>query len=328
MQLGIFSRALAAAAALGILAVAAPDTPASAQSGLFGERLASSRAEPGASAWDKALTSRLRLIAARTSATLLPGEEALAAGVEITLDPKWKTYWSSPGDTGIAPMFDFDRSANVASVDVAYPMPERFDYPGDISFGYETQVVFPLTVTPKDPSQPVKLVADVMYGACEELCIPVEAQATLSLPVTAGEAGGAASAFAGLIADWRSRVPAEHGAILTSVSATMQDQASFLEITVAAPSGFTDPVLIAEPTGGEGRVYLGSPTRALDERQAGFVFPVKTRRKHAGLEAGVVFTITLGDETANGTQWAQQFEYSLPPARSRDGHADSNTSAD
>lgn len=327
MQLGVFNIALPAAAALGILASAAPHTPASAQSSLFGERFGSSRAEPGASAWDKALTSRLRLIAARTSATLLPGEEALLAGVEITLDPKWKTYWSSPGDTGIAPLFSFDRSVNVASVDVAYPMPERFDYPGDISFGYETQVVFPLTVTPDDPSQPVELVADVMYGACEELCIPVEAQAALSLPAASGDGTGAASQFAGLLADWRSRVPAEHDATLTSVSATMTDQATVLEIMVAAPSDFTDPVLIAEPTGGEGRVYLGSPTRTLDEGQASFVFPVKTRRKHAGLEAGVVFTITLGDETANGTSWAQQFAYSLPPARSQDRDADSDTSA-
>ena len=327
MQIGVFSIALPAAAALGILAIAAPDSAASAQSSLFGERFASSRAEPGASAWDKALTSRLRLIAARTSATMLPGEEALVAGVEITLDPNWKTYWSSPGDTGIAPMFSFDRSVNVASVDVAYPMPERFDYPGDISFGYETQVVFPLTVTPVDPSQPVELVADVMYGACEELCIPVEAQATLSLLVGGGEGTSAASPFAGLLADWRSRVPAEHDAELTSVSATMKDQASFLEIMVTAPSDFTDPVLIAEPTGGEGRVYLGSPTRALNEGQASFVFPVKTRRKHAGLEAGVAFTITLGDETANGTQWAQQFQYSLPPAKSHNADADTDTSA-
>lgn len=327
MQIGIFNSALPAIAALGILAIAAPDTPASAQSSLFGERLASSRAEPGASAWDKALTSRLRLIAARTSATMLPGEEAIVAGVEITLDPKWKTYWSSPGDSGIAPMFSFDRSVNVASVDVAYPMPERFDYPGDISFGYETQVVFPLTVTPHDPTQPVELVADVMYGACEELCIPVEAQAKLSFPVAGGEGGAAASPFAGLIADWRSRVPAEHGAALTSVSATIEDQAAFLDIMVAAPSNFTDPVLIAEPTGGEGRVYLGSPTRTLDEGQASFVFPVKTRRKHAGLDAGVVFTITLGDETADGTHWAQQFEYSLPPAKSQDADADSDASA-
>ncbi|MEO0962744.1 MAG: protein-disulfide reductase DsbD domain-containing protein, partial [Pseudomonadota bacterium] len=290
MQIGVFSIALPAATVLGILAITAPDTPASAQSSLFGERFASSRAEPGASAWDKALTSRMRLIAARTSAMMLPGEEALEAGVEITLDPRWKTYWSSPGDTGIAPMFSFDRSVNVASVDVAYPMPDRFDYPGDISFGYETQVVFPLTVTPEDPSESVELVADVMYGACEELCIPVEAQATLSLPGAVGAVAtgtGAVSQFAGLLADWRSRVPAEHDAALESVSATMKDHATFLEIVVAAPSDFTDPVLIAEPNGGEGRVYLGSPTRTLDQGQASFVFPVKTRRKHAGLEAGV-----------------------------------------
>lgn len=320
MQFNVSSMALRAAAAFGILAIAAQGMPASAQSGLLGERFSTARAEPGASAWDKGLTSQLRLIAARTGATLLPGEDALVAGIEITLDPKWKTYWSSPGDTGIAPLFSFERSINVASVEVSYPMPDRFDYPGDISFGYETQVVFPLAVTPEDTSLPVELVANVMYGACEELCIPVEAQVTLSLPATSG----ASSQFAGVIADWHSRVPADHDASVTSVSAMVKDQATFLEIAIAAPAELNDPVLIAEPTGGEGRVYLGSPTRVLDEEQARFVFPVKTRRNHAGLDAGVAFTITLGDRATTGVHWAQQFEYHLLPAKSDDRDAETS----
>lgn len=320
MQFGVSSFVLPAAAAFGLIAVATTDTPASAQSARFGDRFAAVRAEPGASPWDTGLTSRLRLIAARTSGALLTGEETLLAGVEITLDPNWKTYWSSPGDTGIAPMFSFDRSTNVASVEVAYPMPDRFDYPGDISFGYETQVVFPVTVTPADASMPIELVADVMYGACEELCIPVEAQATLALPVTTGTS----SQFAGVLTEWRSRVPADHAAALMSVSMTEKDQKTFLEIAVAGPADLVDPVLIAEPTGGDGRVYLGSPTRTLEDAQAHFVFPVKNRRNHAGLEAGVAFTITLGDETASGARWAQQFEHHMMPANAPDRDADTS----
>src|SRR5262245_4538089 len=51
----------------------------------------------------------------------------LNAGVEIALDPGWHTYWRSPGDSGIAPSFDFAGSRNLGPVEVAFPVPERLD---------------------------------------------------------------------------------------------------------------------------------------------------------------------------------------------------------
>ena len=61
---------------------------------------------------------------------LLPGAQgeggAWRAGIEIRLDPGWKTYWRTPGDSGLPPVFDWSRSANVADVVVLWPAPERF----------------------------------------------------------------------------------------------------------------------------------------------------------------------------------------------------------
>jgi len=309
---GLFHiRARRALFGLSLLPVIAFFLTATAHSSGFGDRFSATRAEPGASVWDKSLTSQLRLIAGQTGAMPIDDGSALDAGIEITLDPKWKTYWSSPGDTGIAPMFSFERSLNVASVEVAYPMPQRFDLPGDISFGYENQVVFPLSVTPQVPGAPVTLVADVVYGACEELCIPVDAVAELEFPA----ATGAPTRFADVLSQWRARVPADHSATLDSVTAKGTGNERELVVQVTGPDAFADPVLIARPTGGAGRVYLGTPVRAFEGAQAFFTFPVKARRNHPGLEAGVEFSFTLSDEGSNQNgMWAQQFEYHLLPA--------------
>lgn len=294
-----------------MLAVWASFAPAAAQNPL-GERLIAATAHSGASPWDVSLASRMRLISAQTGTLPLAGETALGAGIEITLDDGWKTYWRNPGDTGIAPMFDFSRSVNVASVDVAYPMPQRFDLPGDISFGYKTRVVFPLAVTPQVPGLPVKLVADIVYGACEELCIPVEATTQLELAT----ANAGTTAFAADIARWRGRVPAPHDAALARVEPIDDETGTSLHVTVQAGAPLTNPVLIAELTGGPARIWLGEPDTRIDGKSAVFVFPVKIRKGGPGLGDGAKLAFTFADmpdETAGLPQWSQHFDFHLAP---------------
>src|SRR5262245_46046481 len=67
-----------------------------------------------ASPWDQDLRSAARLVAA--SATGESGNRVLRAGVEIKLQPGWKTYWRYPGDAGVPPVFDFAASDNVKLV--------------------------------------------------------------------------------------------------------------------------------------------------------------------------------------------------------------------
>ena len=42
-------------------------------------------------------------------------------GIEIRLDPHFKTYWRTPGDIGLPPSFDWSGSENVRSVEVRWP---------------------------------------------------------------------------------------------------------------------------------------------------------------------------------------------------------------
>jgi DsbC/DsbD-like thiol-disulfide interchange protein len=132
----------------------------------------------GFSAWATGLKSAVRLMAEGRE-----GDAATTrAALEIRLDPKFKTYWRSPGDAGVPPTFDWAASDNVAKVDVRFPAPIRFADGAGFSVGYDRGVAFPLVVTLKDPAKPARLGLKLNYAVCETLCIPVEADVKLAIP--------------------------------------------------------------------------------------------------------------------------------------------------
>ncbi|MEG6508753.1 protein-disulfide reductase DsbD domain-containing protein [Methyloligella sp. 2.7D] len=126
-----------------------------------------------------AADSDLRLISGKPVES---GADSIWAGIQIRLDPGWKTYWRNPGDSGVPPYFDWSGSSNLKSVDVLYPAPGNFEEAGGISYGYKNEVVFPLRVTPKDPSEPVDLKLQMEYGLCKDICIPNQAELSMALP--------------------------------------------------------------------------------------------------------------------------------------------------
>jgi DsbC/DsbD-like thiol-disulfide interchange protein len=133
-----------------------------------------------ASAWQSDGHAAARLIAGATVKT--PGNSFVRAGVEIRLEPGWKTYWRYPGDSGAPPTFSFDGSKNVKSVTVQWPAPERLaDGAGGYSIGYAGDVILPLEVTPTHAGQPSLLRMAVNYAVCGTLCIPARAALALTL---------------------------------------------------------------------------------------------------------------------------------------------------
>ncbi len=132
------------------------------------------------SAWAAEAHAAARLIGG--AAQKSDGAQWLRAGVEIRLDPGWKTYWRYPGDSGVPPTFDFAGSANVKSVTVLWPAPERFaDGGGGHSIGYHGDVVLPLRITAGDPTRTSALHLKLGYAVCGNVCIPVEASLDLKL---------------------------------------------------------------------------------------------------------------------------------------------------
>ncbi len=96
-------------------------------------------------------------------------------GLRIRVADGWKTYWRSPGDAGIPPRFDWSGSDNLAAVRIHWPRPEVFDQGGLRSIGYAGEVVLPVELFPRDPSQAVQARGDADLGVCREVCVPVRA---------------------------------------------------------------------------------------------------------------------------------------------------------
>jgi DsbC/DsbD-like thiol-disulfide interchange protein len=134
----------------------------------------------GASAWHGDARAAVRLIGGASRKDARPS--VLRAGIEIKLQPGWKTYWRYPGDSGVPPRFDFAASENVRAVSVLWPAPQRFfDGAGGASIGYGQNVILPLHVVPLRDG-PVTLRLKLDYAICEKLCVPVDARAELVLP--------------------------------------------------------------------------------------------------------------------------------------------------
>jgi DsbC/DsbD-like thiol-disulfide interchange protein len=143
------------------------------------------------SPWQRDGHSAVRLLAGSRSGAVLLG------GIAFQLQPGWKTYWRTPGDSGVPPRFDFSKSENIEAVTVLWPAPLKFDDgAGGHSLGYHDQIVLPLRIVAKSTDKPVTLRADINYAVCEKLCIPVEA--SVELPFTSVASTEDSALFAAL----------------------------------------------------------------------------------------------------------------------------------
>jgi suppressor for copper-sensitivity B len=153
--------------------------------------------EAAMSPWSKGDHASLRLIAGATAAS---GKQRV--GVEIVMAPGYKTYWRSPGDFGVPPVFDWSGSTNIGGLDVRWPAPERFEDGNGHSLGYVGEVVIPVSVQPADPAKPVMLVLKLDFAVCEKICIPVKGEARLWLEP------GVTSVTSPRLESFEARVPA------------------------------------------------------------------------------------------------------------------------
>jgi DsbC/DsbD-like thiol-disulfide interchange protein len=195
-------------------------------------RVAFAEAPADTSAWANGSHSAIRILSGGAGR----GQVQLA-GVEMRLKPGFKTYWRSPGDSGVPPVFDWSGSQNLGSITVLWPAPERFSDGAGSSIGYHGEVVFPVHVTAADPKKPVKLALRLDYAVCEQMCIPArgETALTLGLPNTAQtrrlegfEERVPLSAAPGEAADRLST---------TAIAVIQSDKEQLLRFKVAVPTG-------------------------------------------------------------------------------------------
>lgn len=247
-----------------------------------------------ASGWQEAPHSRARLIAAGrvgadalTRRTHLPAP-ALLAGLEIRLDPGWKTYWRTPGD-GIAPQFDWSGSKNVTGAQVLWPVPQHFrDAAGEYN-GYADRVVLPIVIAPERAGAPVAVDLGLDYAVCKDVCIPVSNQISLSF---SGEDVGERDRV--LAALRRTPVPADSqarcgGLALADVRAQLDGPSPRLQIEFTHPAGAAPEDLFVEAATGR---FIPHPMRqrATPERTVFRLDPTAGGDPHA--LAGQMLTLT------------------------------------
>ncbi|MCA1951791.1 MAG: hypothetical protein LDL22_02025 [Hyphomicrobiales bacterium] len=223
------------------------------------------------SPWTDFREAKVRLVAATP---IRPGAP-LSAGLEIRLAEGFKTYWRSPGDSGVPPTFDFSRSSGLEAVTVRFPMPETFDDgAGGRAWGYKSSVVLPIEA--QVTALPARLDLKLDFAVCGTMCIPLSGE----LRLEAATAGPAEAASAAALAFWRGRVPEPASALSPPLAATrlpgdppryrillpfpgdaaelavFAEANGFLETLTIAPAGtgLAEITLRGEPMPGTGRL--------------------------------------------------------------------------
>lgn len=183
--------------------------------------------------------------------------EQIPAGLHLRLPDGWKTYWRSPGDAGLPPSLDLARSINLADSDFTWPAPHRFQLFGLETYGYETEVVFPITLIPATPGRTLALrgTADVLV--CADICVPVLVDLALDLPSGAATPN-AEGAY--LIDRFENRVPGDGMAAgITLTDIVWAESGDALLLAAEAREPFADPDVFVEA--GEGWAFAAPQTR-------------------------------------------------------------------
>lgn len=130
----------------------------------------------------QAAHTQAKLVLADTAAR--PGDTVLA-GVHLTMESGWHTYWKNSGDAGIPTKIVWDLPPGVTAGETEWPLPQKLPPEEVITYGYEGEVVLlvPLKLAADLKPGPLDLKAKVSWLECKEQCIPggTTVEATLNV---------------------------------------------------------------------------------------------------------------------------------------------------
>lgn len=220
--------------------------------------------------------------APRTTARLISAvsgtrhQSTVQVGIEVVLNDGWKTYWRTPGEAGLAPVFDWAGSENLKQAAVRWPAPHRFRAFDMDNFGYKDRVIFPVDIALDDPGRPLALRLKLDLLVCKTLCVPESHRLSLDIPAHEAKVSSDHAAIAAAVA----RVPvAGNDDAFRVENAWLEEDgpARFLNVSaivLSAPAPDADLFVEAAAAAGFGRPdfsYSASAAR-LNAR-----IPVETR---------------------------------------------------
>lgn len=137
--------------------------------------------------------------------------EPFSVAVRFKTDPEWHVYWRYPGDSGIAPKFEW-RAQNAQLIeDVRWPYPERIAVGPLANYGYHDQVLL-IAEFLSDEVGSASISLDAEWLVCNEECIPGYGTLELALPVVA-QGGRQYSKWEDLFSRTRAQWPIQDDAV-------------------------------------------------------------------------------------------------------------------
>lgn len=128
--------------------------------------------------------TRVQLV---VSADQVSAGESFWMGLRYEIDPDWHIYWKNFGDTGMPTEVEWKLPEGFEAGELRWPVPERYDYEGIISYVYHDEVVIYAEVRISEDWEPagdsVKLGAHTEFLMCSVPCIPGSASFEVEVPV-------------------------------------------------------------------------------------------------------------------------------------------------
>jgi thiol:disulfide interchange protein DsbD len=111
--------------------------------------------------------------------------ESASAGLYFKLEPGWHIYWMNPGDAGEPPHIQWTLPAGITAGPLQFTSPKRLPLGPLMDYGYENEVLFPVTLNVATTAKPglAVLHAHVDWLVCRGSCIPGKAELEISRPI-------------------------------------------------------------------------------------------------------------------------------------------------
>ncbi|WP_460546977.1 protein-disulfide reductase DsbD family protein [Comamonas piscis] len=114
-----------------------------------------------------------------------PGK-TIDLGLLLDHQPDWHTYWVNPGDSGLPTQLQWQLPPSWDAGEIAWPTPHPIRIGSLVNYGYEGQVLLPVTVqipsTFSADARDVTVRLHANWLICRVECIPEEGQFSLTIP--------------------------------------------------------------------------------------------------------------------------------------------------
>ena len=148
------------------------------------------------------------------------------AGLYFKLEEGWHVYWINPGDAGEPPHVQWTLPDGISAGPLQFPTPKRLPLGPLMDYGYQGEVLFPLTlqVAKSAKTGPAVLHAKADWLVCRATCIPQKTELEVSRNVVDQAAGSKPlEADAAIFSRFRSRLPKAAPASFKAVFAPVND---------------------------------------------------------------------------------------------------------